>query len=325
MGEFSMNTSDISIVVQGAVDEGGIPILAERLRDAFPKAELILSTYEGTVTDHLSFDQVVYSKDPGCTVVDDVSGIMNNVNRQITTTKAGLALVTRPYVLKTRTDVLIHDGAFLDFFEKFNDVSSEIFMKRLLICNYFTRNPRIFPTCFHPSDWMVFGLTEDVKKFYDVPFQTEEDANWFRHHEKTSMIFINHIARYTPEQHIFISFLRKYKDFDCDSYYHRDDELVSLTEWAFANCFIVLDYQKHLNIEFVKYNPNRYKEHYTLLHHWQWKGLYEKYCKKKNNLSYLSYRIHGKAYIIPYKIRTAIIKILDILGLKEFIKKTLTK
>lgn len=314
----------LSIILQGNITHSTKKILIH-LKTIFPQSEIILSTYKGSSLTDLIYDKVVLIDDPGGTIVDEVSGTMNNVNRQLATTQAGLALVTRPYVLKTRTDIFIHDGSFLDFFDKFNDIPSEIFEKRLLICNYFTRNPRIFPLCFHPSDWMVFGCTEDVKKYYDIPFQTEEDANWFRNHPKTSPIFVNHIGRYTPEQHIFISFLKQHRDFHCDSYHHHSPELVQLTEWAFANCFIVLDYQKQIHIDFVKYDPNRYKEQYTLLHHWQWKGLWEKYCLKKPSFLYYLYVLHGVFYKIQYVLRVFLIKILETLKLKEFVKQILQR
>lgn len=315
----------ISVVVQGQIDALNTPLCLQAIRSNLPSAEIILSTWENSDLTDLTFDKVAFSKDPGAVVVDEVVGTLNNVNRQLVTTKAGLAAATRPYILKTRTDILIENGDFLKYYEKYSAVPSEYLQNRLLICNYYTRNPRIFRTCFHPSDWILFGRAEDVRAYYDSPLQAEEDSLWFKNHNKESTFFTNYVSRFTPEQHIFLSFLRRCEPVNCDCYYHRNKALIEQTERAFAECFIVLDYQKQLNIAFPKYNPNRYLEKHTLLHYWQWRALYSHYCLNRSGVQWAAYRLHSSFWNWLAHLRTLSVRLLDKIGIKEKVKSILSK
>ena len=62
-------SNDISLVVQGAVTPVTKAVL-NSLRAIFPGAELILSTWEGSALDGLSYDKAVLSPDPGPQVAD---------------------------------------------------------------------------------------------------------------------------------------------------------------------------------------------------------------------------------------------------------------
>lgn len=316
----------ISIVIQGQVLPELLPKNIASIRQCFPGSEIILSTWKGSdITGAVSVDKIICSPDPGAFCADDVVGTLNNVNRQIVSTQAGLAAATRPYILKTRTDILIHDRRFISFWGKYDDVPSQYFQNRLLICNYYTRNPRVFATCFHPSDWIVFGRAGDVRAYYEnIPFMTQEEGNWFRNHSKASVFFTNYLCRFTPEQHIFLGFLRKYDFSECTCYYDHRLELVVETERAFAECFVVLDYQKQLSITFPKYDPNRYLEKHTIISHWMWRAMYQHYCEGKTSFLWLSYRMYGLIWESLSCVRTLGVRILDRLGIKEAVKRLLS-
>jgi len=316
---------NLSLVIQGAIAPSTRVVL-NVLHTVFTDAEVILSTWEGSDTEGLNCDTLILSPDPGSVICDKVSGTWNNVNRQIVSTQAGLAAATRSYILKTRTDILIENADFLSYFGKYDDAPSPYFTNRLLLCNYYTRNPRVFSTCFHPSDWLIFGKAEDVRKYYSsLPLLTDEEGKWFEIHRKESTFFTNYICRFTPEQHIFLHFLSRYQVINCDCYYERTPELVEQTERAFAECFVVLDYQRQLGIRFSKYDPNRYLEKHTLLSHWKWRALYEHYCRKSFSPLWFAYRIQGLVLCCNARVRTGCIRILDMLGVKELIKKFLSK
>lgn len=316
--------SQISIVVQGKVSSVTIDVLRQ-LRAIFFGSEIILSTWDGTNLDDLVFDKVVLSSDPGAFCADEVAGTPNNVNRQLVSVQAGLSTDVRPYVLKTRTDIFFQDAGFLKYFGKYDNIPSFYFCNRLLICNYYTRDPRIFDTCFHPSDWIVFGRAEDIRAYYDdLPLMSQEDGNWFRTHPKTSTIFTNYLCRFTPEQHIFLSFLKKKTALACTCYYDHRQELILQTERAFAECFVVLDYQKQLKIIFSKYHPNRYFEKHTLITHWKWKALYQHYCRKSFSILWLCNRLVGIMYRLMTGCRKRFVQIADFLGVKEHLKRLLS-
>ena len=320
------NAIQISIVIQGRVDNVVTAQRIETIRAHFPTSEIILSTWENSNVAGLSVDKVIFSEDPGAVYCDEVAGTLNNVNRQLVSTQAGLAAATRPYILKTRTDILFDNADFLEYFGKYDDVPSKYFQNRLLICNFYTRNPRVFNTCFHPSDWIVFGKAEDVRAYYNnTPLMSEEEGNWFRSREKETTFFTNYLCRFTPEQHLFLGFLRQKEQADCSCYYDHRPQLVEQTERAFAECFVVLDYQKQLGITFPKYNPNRYLEKHTLLSHWQWKALYSHYCKHSVSFLWFIYRIRALAIRAASGVRTLGVRLLDKLGIKESVKRVLSQ
>lgn len=316
-------SSDISVVIQGALSFGTKAVL-KSLRTALPGAELILSTWEGTEVDGLDFDKVVLSPDPGAQIADEVSGIMNNVNRQIVSSAAGLKVVSKPFVLKTRTDIIINSAEFLAYFGKYDNKTPYIFKNCLLICNYYTRNPRAMEICVHPSDWLLFGNAEDVRLYYShIPLQTDQDAEWFRFRKKSKTLFTNYLSRFTPEQYIFIFFLRQFQTVPIDCYYDFDHTLMHLTEELFAKCFVILDYQNQLDIHFIKYDPNRYLEKQSLLSHKQWLVIYRHYCARNISLCWWCYCISNWAARFSFFARKAVVKALDAIGLKETVKSLL--
>lgn len=158
-----------------------------------------------------------------------------------------------------------------------------------------------------------------------TPLMTQTEGGWFSSHPKTSTFFTNYLCRYTPEQYIFINYLRRHVDVFCECYYARNREMIILTEQAFAECFVVLDYQKQLNIEFSKYAPNRYKEKYTLFSHRHWRAVYAHYCGKRFSLFWAIYCFQGSVFSLLTHLRTVCIKILDRLSLKETVKALLRR
>lgn len=316
---------NISIVVQGAVSPVTQAVL-NGLRTVFPGAELILSTWKGTDLVGLDFDKAILSQDPGPQLADEVAHLDNNVNRQLVTTTAGISAATRPYILKTRTDIFINSSKFLKYFGRYDEDPPYIFKNRILICNYYTRNPRVMNICFHPSDWLLFGNTEDLKQYYSkTAFQTREEAEWFKTHNKEEILFTNFLSKFTPEQYIFLSFVHRFRDLSIDCYYDFDFTIMRLTEELYAKCFVVLNYQTQLDIKFTKYDPNRYLEKHTTIAHWQWKAQYQHYCKKKVSILWGLYCAYGFAWKCATFIRTLSIRILNYLGIKEGIKRFLTR
>jgi len=320
-------SNNISIVVQGAVTSATASIL-DGLRAVFPGAELILSTWEGSDINGLTFDKVVLSPDPGAQLADEVANTPNNVNRQIVSSRAGIQAASRPFILKTRTDIVIRSAGFLDYWGVYDDnAPSYLFKNRLLICNYYTRNPGMINLCFHPSDWLIFGNAEDLRMYFeDIPLQTDETALWFKTHAKSQELFTNLLSRFTPEQYLFTNFLRRFCPVDINCYYDCTPELARRTEELFANCFVVLDYQKQLDIYFIKYRPNRYLEKHTLVSHRQWETIYRHYCYPKTfSPRWMIYCCSKPLYRFLYFMRKRIVNALDAVGLKETVKAILRK
>ena len=318
--------SEISVVIQGAIDKNITFYVLHSIRKLFPNGEVILSTWEGSDVSGLNFDKVVFSKDPGYVILDEVGNVPNNINRQIVSTRKGLEQASNPYCLKIRTDVLLENIDFLNEFNKWDKIAPPLHVKnRILICNYYTRNPRIYPLPFHPSDWVLFGTTEDLRKYFSAPLEHESEIQWFKTHKREQTgFYTNLLTRYTPEQYICINFLRRFEKVDFDCFYDASKDNIIQTERMLAENFVVLDYQKQFGINFTKYNPNRYLEKSSLISHKYWKQLFNEYCLGKQRRYYwrILYCFTIKSV---FTLRRMVLRLLHKLRLKEKVKRILNR
>lgn len=318
-----ISPDQISVVVQGAVSE--CHACFEKLENAFPEAEFILSTWEGTISLDINIKGIVLSKEPKCFLLDDISQTPNNINRQIVSTRAGLEKATRPYCLKIRTDILLENVDFLKEFGRYDDIAPPLHVKnRILICNYYTRNPRVYPLPFHPSDWVLFGRTEDLKRYFDAPCESEEEIRWFTTHPREQNgFYTNLLSRYVPEQYLCLNFLRQFEPVHFDCFYDATPENIQQTERMLAGDFVVLDYQKQFGIAFTKYHPNRYLEKSSLISHRYWRQLFREYCLHKIALRPL--RLFWCLFArMGFRLRRMLLHVLHQLRIKEKVKHWLS-
>lgn len=269
-----ISSKDISIIVQGGIEKNITAEVLRTIRNVFPNSQVILSTWETSDVSGLDFDEVVFSADVGKSYfsVYRASGGGNNVNRQIASSKAGVELATRKYILKTRTDIVFKNANFLNVYQKYME-SGVIWQKgRIAINNFYTRNPRMFPLSYHPSDWITFGYAEDIKNYYNIPLL---DHN-----------FVPKVA-YTlcPEAYIFTEYLAK-RGLDLAKY-----NSIIKTEELLAKCFVVIDIDK-FEIVFTKYDPNRFHDRFSLISYKKWKILYNHY-NYNEQIIYFCYKAYS--------------------------------
>ncbi|AJY45236.1 WavE lipopolysaccharide synthesis family protein [Martelella endophytica] len=271
-----IDPKDITFVFQGAADKATLRESFAGIRRFFPGSTIILSTWSGTDVDGLDFDDLVLSEDPGYFFYSDRPGEkVNNVNRQIVGTAAGLAKAGTRYAMRMRTDFRLTGSNFLNFVGAYPDADPaySVFSEKLLACCYFSRNPRSrtrFP--FHPSDLAFFGPTDDLKALFDVPLMTEEEAYWDTDDRRYN--------RYTPEQYIFVNALRRMgRKVPCE--YYNDDNMAAIleTERYFASNFVFLTFDQFNLMPskptfLMKVHPNSFMTCYT---HNEWLGLYRKH------------------------------------------------
>ncbi|WP_118986072.1 HAD-IA family hydrolase [Photorhabdus sp. CRCIA-P01] len=221
-----INSRDISVVVQGQINSGiynkeqitWTEKCLSELRDLFPDAELILSTWNDTnLKEEYDVDILVKNKPISAVYYDEFLGIYDNTNRQIVTTIEGLKKATRKYTLKIRTDTVLFKKDFLDYFNLYNKRNSEysIFDSRIVASAVYAKkyagsDSAITKQLFQPSDIILFGNTSDLIKLYDIPLNAIDDSRYFKYLDKPCLdVYTHMLSRYTPEQHIFISCLRK--------------------------------------------------------------------------------------------------------------------
>ncbi|WNX85165.1 WavE lipopolysaccharide synthesis family protein [Agathobaculum sp. NTUH-O15-33] len=316
----------VTIVVQGTIDSKKTNLCIHKLRILLPKAEVVLSIWKGNRLYSFNYDKLLMTDDPGCSTSDDIANTYNNINRQIVSTQAGLEKATRPYCLKIRTDILLENVDFLKEFGRYDEMAPPLHVKnRILICNYYTRNPRVYPLPFHPSDWVLFGRTEDLKRYFSAPCESTEEIRWFTTHPREQTgFYTNLLSRYVPEQYLCLNFLRQFEPVHCDCFYDATEENIRQTERMLAGDFVVLDYQKQFGIRFTKYRPNRYLEKSSLVSHRYWKQLFQEYCLHKTELRPFRLFLCFLARI-GFALRRVLLHLLHCLHIKEKVKRLLSR
>lgn len=295
-----IDTKDISVVVQGAVDKENTPRCLRSLRKYLPNAEVILSTWEGTDTSGLDYDIVLYNEDPGGWR-DGRTDIPNNLNRQLVSSKNGIKAASRKYCIKIRSDIIFRSSRFLTYFDKFpkRDPKYQVFQERVIFCSYFFKRYlgeaqyTVHPAPFHMSDWFAFGLREDILMLFDIPLAEEpENTNYLNIHKidtaRFNMFGASH--QYAPEQYIFLNCIQKKLDIPVfKSIVEYTSENIEFSDRVVANNCIILN-PAQINMFCAKngLDPYRTWSKYELcLPQYVWEGLYrydvfvceyKKYC-----------------------------------------------
>lgn len=288
-----IKSSEISVVVQGAISQEFTPKVLKSIRKYLKNAEIILSTWEDSNVEGLDYDVLIENKDPGAEVLYPLWNQKHNLNRQIVSTQNGIKKTSRKYVLKIRTDISLTGATFLKYFGKFKTrcESLNILKERVLTCQYFTRRPEVFP--FHPGDWVYFGLKEDIENIWNIPLAPEpETTKWFYSHElleqhkipNSPYSFFRH--RYCAEQYIWSNFLRKYANLKFEHMWDITAENIELTNISFANNLVILS-DKEFGIKFLKGSPGKEEDIYTFT---TWLMLYKDYCDSTYKLP-LKYKL----------------------------------
>lgn len=264
-------SKDIAVVIQGPMCRDKSPRypttgvtqqLLANLASLLPEAQLILSTWAGQDVSSVPANvEVVFSADPGAQGTGP-GMIPINVNRQLVSTRAGLTQVTRRYVLKIRSDMILESTRFIDLFVKESKAQrvgqggTAIFKSRLVCNNLSSRQAESCPAAFlfHPGDHAQFGLAEDVVTFWAGALQDESDARWFETHCYPDAFRTQELSRFTPEQHIWLGALQaKGIAPRMADYGDRLPELQAQSEALLATNFIfVPDHQ--FDVYFPKYH-----------------------------------------------------------------------
>jgi len=203
-----------------------------------------------------------------------------NANRQITCTRAGLLAASKPYAMKLRSDMLLTGTGFLKFFGKYKarNPAWKILKDRVVTNTYYARNPHgKYQYPFHPSDWFHFGWREDVLNIWDIPLTPEPETSRWHDTRPHPLNDHEHFAyRYTVEQYIWLSFLRKHGEVLFDHKTDLSNDSINISELTIANNLVLVE-MTQLQVRFMKYpqTTHNWIESYT---YGDWQRLYKKYC-----------------------------------------------
>lgn len=282
--------NSLSIVMQGPLYDWNIVQTAQLIsqwRNIFPQSKIIFSIsqsdliiFDGpgvipelriarvhrnnvTFQDALAlinqFCDIAVMSDSAISLPPVKKGLReNNCNLQIEAAKCGLRLVETDYVLRIRNDIVFSDTSFIDYYIENFDLPRGDYTalkQRVLISEFFTLNPFTFERLpFHYSDWLHFGLTEDVKKLWNVPAYGIIDATYYQRnsYKKGSGPRENTFtSRYAVEQYLAITVFKKYfQKIKLD--YHNDTTSINESMYILADNFIISDFTK-TKIYFEKY------------------------------------------------------------------------
>jgi hypothetical protein len=205
----------VTIVFQGPWNDRLRENIAQA-RECFPAAPIIIGSCDARTREAFSrTDDVVFAivPDPGSLPAykRGERAPLNNVNRQIVSSQAGLALVKTPYAVKIRTDCTLESRAFVDLYQRVTACEAD--SAPLLASSIYTLHPdgiEGFP--FHVSDWFFFGQSEALRAYYDVPLMTPQDAVWGDGlpRDRDGHYFARQYrSRFSPEQYLAVHNARK--------------------------------------------------------------------------------------------------------------------
>jgi hypothetical protein len=200
--------TDISVVVQGPLARGkqeGIEVCLDSLRRVLPGAQVIVSTWDSEDTENLGDDlEVVTSPDPGGWT--DFGGYGYNLTRQLVSTQAGMALANRKFILKLRPDLSLIDTSICQDLKPGRDA---ILPGRLVMTNYFVRDPEKLPMLFHLSDLAMFGCAESMRTLWNCPLPDKAKIWATKPIVKLfTSLYLTH-ARQAPEQYLVLQLLNQ--------------------------------------------------------------------------------------------------------------------
>lgn len=201
---------EVSIVIQGplyltpkSANHIGIRHSLSALRALFPQSEIVLSTWEGEDVSGLDVDEIVFSTAPES--FRDINGTDRHFNKQIVSTQNGIRRASRPYVLKTRADILFKDCSIAQISKQ----KSKIFHRPITVTNMVFRDPLKLPFLFHPSDVVQFGLKDDLFDFWNIPLEKVDQIST-NGRENIFFRYSASIFRCFPEQSLCIRWLNKH-------------------------------------------------------------------------------------------------------------------
>ncbi len=282
----AINDSEISVVIQGPVRGNETVECIASIRRFLPKAEIILSTWEGADVEELDYDKVIFNVDPGSNGYIKIypHPQVSNLNRQLVSTQNGIKAVQRKYCLKIRTDGKIINDNFLSLFPKYCFIDSDVspLKARIMVEGLCTS----VEGSFCVGDWWHFGYTEDVKKWFDTPLSKEKAGEIYFEDNSIRPFGAESVCQFSPEQYIAMNFARKYCGYvgEYKHIYDDDNNLVAMS----ASKKMIIDYLLCVEGELAGivlpkaeniYSLTSYKHNLSL---YKWVNLVSKYHKSIN-------------------------------------------
>lgn len=290
-----MQNTDITVVVQGPVqsmperlqDEGITQRCLTSVRQHLPGARIVLSTWPDQDLDGLEFDELVVNEDPGPNIIGyqrNGEPRKENTNRQIVSTMGGLRRVATEYAMKLRADNFLTGTGFKELQVQYPKRSDEfrILKERVVITNTLMRRYyRGRRVAFFLSDFIDFGLTDDVMNIWDLPLL---DDLGFDPNLKGALQHRGAPAPTTDVDQVLAElFIDKNRQdpLSLRDVYDTSGDKLRQSDLFFANNFVVATPDEigfGLPLKFTEGRQAKFSSVATCLASPEWRRLYAKYC-----------------------------------------------
>lgn len=235
------------------------------LKEKNPGCEIIISTWEGEKSSYLNplVNKIIYSKDPGPLPGLKFDNKLNNVNRLIVSSCAGVAAARGEYIVKLRTDLEFYMEDIVGFYEnetnKYGQLEPDVFSKKMICTNLFTIDPRFIERMpYHISDWIQIGFSPDLKKYWNIKNYELDDAlyyNFNKHNKGSNEFEIQFQSRYAAEQYLTVSGCRNFgHEIPLRNHNDFDDKKISEFYSFLSHNYIIRD-TSSLKLINEKYRP----------------------------------------------------------------------
>lgn len=287
--------TEITVILQGPIVPQITSNAIEAAKRVLPGAFIFVSTWKNENLSDISCDKIIANTPPPSIIVHN--NCINNTNRLIFGTQQALSDVRTKYTLKLRTDIILQDSSFLQYWDVYNQRKKQFQVFRHRVLNYYLFAPQFnyrqgmkIPTLFHPSDWMFFGLTSDIKRLFNIPLQPDPSYSlwWAQNVKPTQQIdcWPEAVFRYAPEQYLFYQAIHKrFPSITFNSYLDITRKKEELSRFIMVNNFVILDYRQW-HIKLPKYQHLIGTLPFGQTSHVHWQIDYKKYCAPSFKISW---------------------------------------
>lgn len=235
---------EITFVLQGPIiHENEVTRKScESIKKYFPESKLILSTWKNSNSNNLNIDQKIESVDPGANYYYyfNDNETLNNINRMITSSYNGLTSVKTKFSVKLRSDMYLQSNNLSKLLGIVNTSNCNYARKKIIIPSNMAINPdRELKLLFHPSDNFFAGISEDLIDLFDIPLMNNEQMTYFKNYKSKSSEKSPILARYTCEQYLFYSFLKKKINLNFENAFDNSEKNKSIHDKVFSDLFLM--------------------------------------------------------------------------------------
>ena len=283
--KLNRNGSNLSIIIQGAIDVSIIEEVVSSYFFLLPKSEIIISTWKETNLPNIKGVDVVLSDDPGSIDTSFHGGRKeDNFNRQIVSSINGIKSASRDFCLKVRSDILLKKKEFIDLYNNFNFQNEKAIIRDcgfFLINNQSSKDPYfIYPAPLHFCDWFILSSTNEMKKLFDIDLIEKNELIYGKGENIPNVYSKLSIPRikWAVETYIWKEYLKKHLYFSMINTFDNNKEVLNIHDIFLKSHCIIAD-NKKIGIEIKKQMYTKYKDYklYNEYSYKDWLYVSEKY------------------------------------------------